>query len=311
MGSEEPSQELSQSQARVPKLATLTVCIVPSAIDVWEQVTKARTQLKDPGLFRWPPHVNLLYPFIDIKSDEGLTVDAEIVSRLEAATKRVEPFTVTLEQFGTFGGKTRGILWLYPSSLAEDGSEPVHTLYQSLEQEFPVCAVGNRDFSPHMTLSHFESLQEAEAAQTEIEMWWPKEGLKFELNEVYLLQRKGDNGQFMRMASLRLGQHSAVQIHDPPLPFPDMPTVEEDWVLAERMKLKARRNGPRRSKKAAVPGENGPRRSKKAALPGENVSRRGPRRSTDTPAEIAAKRATRTAKRLEQEATQQAASEEL
>jgi 2'-5' RNA ligase len=276
--------------SRVPnvqRLATLTICIVPppaSANDVWEYITRARTQLHDPGLFRWPPHVNLLYPFLKCNDvdfsneDEGPTVvDSDILRRLELAIQRVEPFTVTLNRFGTFGGTKRGVLWLYPSSTTRDGlpahesllGEPVHTLYQSLIKEFPECT-GIRDFNPHMTLSHFESLEEAEEARVHIEKWWPNEKcLQFDVTEIYLLQRHGDDGQFKRIVSLGLGKDSTIQVENPPLPFPDMPPLEEDWVRVERMKLKARRNG-------------GPRKWKNAEKSPLEEEPRGHSRSTDT-----------------------------
>lgn len=297
---------MSPIQSRVPKLATLTICIVPppSANDVWTHVTQARTQLKDPGLFRWPPHVNLLYPFIQCNSnpnEESTAVDPNILRRLERAVKRVEPFTVTLNRFGTFGGTKRGVLWLYPSSTSStyiglDDSHniaveepPVHALYHSLIHEFPECAAGIRDFNPHMTLSHFESVDDAKVAKGHIEKWWPTEPcLQFDVTEIYLLQRHGDDGQFKRIVSLGLGRNATIQVDTPPVPFPDMPLVEEDWVRAERMKLKARRNG-------------GPRKRKNAAHFPRDKEPRARSRSTDTPEEIAAKRASRAAKRLEQQ----------
>jgi 2'-5' RNA ligase superfamily len=51
------------------KFHHLTVCMVPpeSSDWAWEMITRCRTELRDPGLFRWPPHVNLLYPFLDIR----------------------------------------------------------------------------------------------------------------------------------------------------------------------------------------------------------------------------------------------------
>jgi hypothetical protein len=110
--------------------------------------------------------------------------------------------------------------------------EPIHTLYHSLIHEFPECA-GIRDFNPHMTLSHFESAHHAEVARGHIEKWWPTERfLQFDVTEIYLLQRHGDDGQFKRIVRLGLGKSSTIQVETPALPFPDMPSVEEDWVRA-------------------------------------------------------------------------------
>ena len=242
---------------KVQRVATLTVCLVPppAATSVWEQITRARTEFKDPGLFRWPPHVNLLYPFLNSKpQDDGSDmhlVDPAILKRLHEATRQVEPFQVSLERLGTFGGKNRGVLWLYPSSNNGDG-ETVHVLYQKLVEKFPECSTSHQPFNPHMTVSHFETLEMAQAAQEKLEEWW--QPMDFIVNEIYLLQRKGDDGQFLRVASFGLGNNSIVQEHIPPLAFPGMPSAEEDWVRKERLALKARRNngGKKRRKKPNV-----------------------------------------------------------
>jgi hypothetical protein len=106
---------MSPIQKHIPKLATLTICIVPppSANEVWEQITRARTQLKDPGLFRWPPHVNLLYPFIECcnndQNEETTTaVDPSILRRLEHAVKRVRTFHCHFEPIWHIRGNKAG-----------------------------------------------------------------------------------------------------------------------------------------------------------------------------------------------------------
>ena len=91
-------------------------------------------------------------------------------------------------------------------------------------------------------ISHLESLEDAEAARTVLETS-SSSSLQFDVHEIYLLQRKRDDGQFMRVASFGLGRNATVQIHDPQLPFPGMPPVEEEWVRCERLKFKRRRNG--------------------------------------------------------------------
>jgi len=276
------------------KQHTITICMVPpaTATKVWTDVTRARTELKDPGLYRWPPHANMLYPFIEIKHDLE-----EIAQKLRNATSKCPPFQVSVDMLGTFGGKNRGVLWLYPKSYRDndiDGiqdEEPLIELQAMLEEQFPTCTDQRKSgrFTPHMTLSHFASLEDAQNAQAQVESWWPS-NVKFHIREIYLLQRKGDDGQFLRVATITLGDvadSSGISIHEAPEAFPDMPTVEEDWVREERMKLKERRSGSWKGRRRS---NGGRRRALSADSP-------GPSRSTDTPEIIAAKRAARKEKR--------------
>lgn len=280
---------------------TLTVCMVPPPVEtaLWDRLTAARTELRDPGLYRWPPHVNLLYPFISIapeieeeNEDSGMRlIDDDIVHRLRNATRQFEPFTVSLDSLGTFGGKQRGVLWLYPRSYSDgtmaaekdDTDEPLIELQAKLEENFPTCTDQRKQgkFSPHMTISHFPSLESAQTAQTAIEAWWPTESC-FRVDCIYLLKRKGDGGQFLRVATIPLGDESMVELHNPPEAFPAMPQEEEDWVREERKKMQDRRRRPWKNRRRK---RGGQRRD------------RGLSKSTDTPEMIAAKRAERKAKR--------------
>lgn len=305
-----PQEDDLQDKPIANKLHTMTVCMVPEAkyVDVWEDLTKARTELRDPGLYRWPSHANILYPFFDMKPKNSESIDEEKLNLLIAAVKKCEPFQVSLDSFGTFGGQSRGVLFLYPRSfrddagmqqsiLCEEGAvekEPLIQLQSILQEHLPECddQKKNGKYTPHITLSHFPSLQEALEGQAKLETWWqPKE---FSVNEIYVLKRIGDDGQFKILASLPLGENSTgAQVHDPPIVFPAMPLAEEDWVREERMALKARRNGNgRRGKRRSRP------RKKKGPLC------RGASKSRDTPEEIDKKRAERAAKRerLAQEA---------
>lgn len=288
---------------------TLTVCMVPpiGAKEAWAELTRARTKLRDPGLYRWPPHANLLYPFVSLrkkknngkenhdkaKDDVNNVIDADILSKLRNATLHCDPFNVTLDTFGTFGGRQRGVLWLYPKSSRDDDdqkqdaptTEPLIQMQSLLEQEFPFCTDQRKQggsYHPHMTLSHFPSLQEAQIAQNQVETRWSTQS--FTCNEIHVLERKGDDGQFLRVATLGLGSEHGVKVYNPPQAFPAMPTVEEDWVREERKNQKERRKGSWKRRRRGRQ-RNSPQGS------------RGPRKSADTPEEIAAKRAARKAKR--------------
>jgi len=169
---------ISNEEEPPKKVHTLTVCMVPPPEyqDVWETICQMRRQLKDPGYYRWPPHVNLLYPFLQLGANDDLE---QAVGQLSTATRRCAPFPVTLKQFGTFGGKKRGVLWLSPDStgtsiLKSDKEDilpsPLATLQKRLEEAFPFCNDQSQKgakgtFVPHMTLSHFETLDDALMAQ--------------------------------------------------------------------------------------------------------------------------------------------------
>lgn len=224
----------------------VAVCVVPpeTSVNAWATVGQIRTQLRDPNYFRWPPHINLLYPFIE-------PVDDNVIARLALACRqsRCSTFEIAINDFGTFGNKNRGVLWLDPVA------PELATLQQSIAQQFPECFDHNnrtKPFRAHMTVSHLESLNAVLLAKTEVKSLLPEEGLRFPVGCIYLLRRVGDGGQFMPIAEVPLaGQPSSTAISlDDPRPFPRMPSVEAEWTRAERMKLKARRNGKGRRRRS-------------------------------------------------------------
>ncbi|MGK3738671.1 MAG: hypothetical protein ACI90V_005518, partial [Bacillariaceae sp.] len=236
-----------------------------------------------------------------------------------------------------------------PSSSSSPTS-PLIQLQTLLEEAFPLCkdqsqkGGGSSSFTPHMTLSHFPSLDEALQAKESMETTISPfntggaseksnssspinsiksddddDCLEFVLDRIYLLQRKGDDGQFLRVAEIALGGDTTTtttttcedntsniiprgssedsrrprtaafvvatrtKIFDPPQAFPDMPNHEEEWVYKERMLMKSRR---RKSSNGTRGGRQQQRRRE----------RQGPR-IPDTPELIAEKRAQRKAKR--------------
>jgi len=243
----------------------MTICMVPpsTAKSAWSRLTAVRKACRDPGFYRWPPHVNLLYPFLEpIFNIEGALERASVVEKkheirnqfmnevtkhLSNAANQCMPFDVNLDSFGCFGGKSRGVLWANPkshySSMENNANEadPLIHLQNMLEKQFPTCNDQRKQGSltPHMTISHYANISDALEAKYELQSTW--EPLSFHVSEVYLLQRTGDDGQFKVAATIPLGPDSIVEIHDPPIPFPDMPIVEEEWVRDERMQMKDRR----------------------------------------------------------------------
>ena len=235
----------------------MTICFVPppSATKAWEQLTEARRECKDPGFYRWPPHANILYPFLEPvynkESGESKEVQRnkfrnEIAVHLSKVAEKCKPFDVKIDSFGTFGGKQRGVLWAYPKSMYGDNEneeeEPLLEIHKLLVEQFPMCDDTQKKggkFNPHVTISHYANNDDALAAKAKVESRWKP--VSFHVPEVYLLERKGDAGQFKIFATIPLGEGSEVEFHDLPMPFHAMPEVEEEWVYDERMAMKNRR----------------------------------------------------------------------
>ncbi len=124
---EQSSNNFQQFTYPARKSHCLTICLVPppSATNAWDRLTDARRECKDPGFFRWPPHANLLYPFLEpiidkesSKSKEEQLSDfrTQLSISLKSVASHCRPFDVVIDEFGTFGGKSRGVLWAHPKS---------------------------------------------------------------------------------------------------------------------------------------------------------------------------------------------------
>ena len=150
-------QPITMSALSGGKVHTSTVALVPSE-NVWPTIQSARLNLRDRGLFRWPPHINLLYPFVP--EDEL----ASAVPLLQTALEDIRPLEtcITLDALGTFGGRSRGVLYACCSSPAETAA--LQTLQGALQAAIPFCSDQQKrgEFTPHLTLAHFESRDAAE-----------------------------------------------------------------------------------------------------------------------------------------------------
>jgi len=88
--------------AVLPKVFESALAIIPPD-DVWPALQRARVEQRDAGLLRWPPHANLLYPFVPVQHFDKLG------PLLADALKDLPPFTVTLAKFASFDRKDSSV----------------------------------------------------------------------------------------------------------------------------------------------------------------------------------------------------------
>ena len=137
------------------KVYHTTVCIIPpEGSPEFKVLMETRYALRDRGYHRWPPHINLLYPFI-----ENVNFDT-LVSPLSNSISKIQPFDIELSELRVFGGRSRGVLWLKPNIRNGDENILDH-LQMQLQNEVPICTeqrkADDRKFCAHLTLTHFRT----------------------------------------------------------------------------------------------------------------------------------------------------------
>ena len=149
-----------------------------------------------------------------------------------------EKINFMLLQSSIDGQQTEEVNGEQPS---DESNDALQKLQNDLQSAFPTCHEQRKNgmHNPHMTLSHYPNLVQANNAKSYIESAYKNEEqpMSFTINEIYLLKRFEPDGQFLTHAKLPL------------LGGPFMPIFEEDWVCEERMKLKEQRTRPRHDKR--------------------------------------------------------------
>jgi 2'-5' RNA ligase len=151
-------------------------------LEVCEPIQAIR-QLHDRQVGRWPPHINLLYPF------RSRAEFPSAAPRLSAACVAVAPFRTTLGEFRSFRhGSGRCTLWLSP-----DPPGSLRDLQAALQAVFPDCDELTRfsgGFTPHLSVGQFPSPADCERVREQLQAGW--QPITFTVTEVVLLARTAD-----------------------------------------------------------------------------------------------------------------------
>jgi len=158
------------------------------------------------------PHVTLLDPFLEpARYDEA-------VVKLRTALEKVQPFTITVSEFGHFSKKKGSILWVKPVSQPVNALEDLQKACMSV---FPFCdevtKISSSGFQPHITLGKFNKKEEAlRQCQLLQKSFTP---IQFEVKEINFLFREGKDPYKIRR-TIPLGAPRANDIpHFPNIPF--------------------------------------------------------------------------------------------
>jgi len=209
-----------------------TLALVPPAAII-SPIELVR-QRHDRAFARWPPHINLIYPFLRPASEvvenghdeSSEQIKREIYSRIHEAVKTIPPFHVSLSAnpCGEFlHGKKSRTVWLDPLHAGPSQEHvPLRRLQEALQAQFAECNVDSRPFTPHLSVGQARTAHESAALQSEIRdsivdflSRAQSEGSKekveravldWYVDKVYVLEREGFHSRFRVIGAVNLGK---------------------------------------------------------------------------------------------------------
>ena len=166
--------------AKKVKVHTSALCWIPP-IAQQEAIQALRAEF-DRQIDRWPPHVNLLYPFVPV-SEFQLAA-----AMLASALARLPPFSVNMQRLQHFKHSQKSFTaWLDPDGALEQWQ----ALQSCCMAVLPHCVdqTARGAFVPHLTVGQFTGASDVEALRARIEHSF--EPLACQVGEIALISRAG------------------------------------------------------------------------------------------------------------------------
>lgn len=224
----EVSYVCSTEHSTLRPVHTSALCLLPSKLGPFYPLVQHIRAQFDPHCHRWPPHINILYPFIPDENHNfqtALTAMNTILNDWEYFGTHLK---LTFASFGIFERKNSSTVFLYPEfcrNLPYDESEerkvllflnnrqskvmdrsfrisdqneqrfvehPLNLLYQTLKKSFRSCGDDrHNNMMPHLSVATFGDPSEARlAAKTWQATWKP---ITCEFSSLALLSRTKDS----------------------------------------------------------------------------------------------------------------------
>ncbi|CAI6336330.1 unnamed protein product [Periconia digitata] len=174
-------------------------------------------RVHDRHFRRWPPHINLIYPFLAFPSEKQETDDAQnaaspqlkqhIRQRIEKALANTSPFRTSLsaDPPGIFSHSKRSkTVWLRPAS------ENFSALHAALQAEFQECDADQRPFVPHLSIGQANSDPGAQRLSETIkahalEFTNDQPTLQWDVDQVFVIERRGFHDRFRVVGAVNIG----------------------------------------------------------------------------------------------------------
>lgn len=134
-------------QTKLVHKSTLAVVVPKNLSDEFIQPIR---QIYDPQITRWPPHLNILYPFyenIELNEEQELSIIGDILKLLS----NYESFTCHLTQIDLFG--KNNVVFLKPDADSENILNSIYKDFKSLFDDTNNSKWNRSKLSPHLTIA--------------------------------------------------------------------------------------------------------------------------------------------------------------
>ena len=170
------------ASSRASKSHYSALCWIPP--EAQQPPIQALRNQFDKQIERWPPHVNLLYPFVPVEQF------SEAAVRVAEALRGLPAFNVVLDRMQSFRHSKKSMTaWLDPTVAPGNRWQ---TLQAACLAAFPCCTdqTDRGSFVPHLTIGQFKDAKRLEALQADLDQRW--QPLECSVGDVCLISRRGD-----------------------------------------------------------------------------------------------------------------------
>lgn len=193
------------------------LCLMPPR-ELWDSIDNIRSS-HDKAWPRWPPHINLVYPFV---LPDLLPAVVEVLSRSSLTAAGI--LQIDLQQADTFVHRKKNTIYLRPLHGYQTAllADLVNVIRQSLGLQI------HEALQPHMTMGQSQHVNSAEHNRL-IEMAQSIAPITWETSELAILIR--DAGGRMRLwGSLGLLKHGTSQLSTPRNLYENLKAEQKSWA---------------------------------------------------------------------------------
>jgi 2'-5' RNA ligase len=148
-------------QLQTRSISHRSALVVLPTYNHWSLIDSFREQY-DPSFHRWPPHINVLWPFFDLSDSQD--DEENILLPLRLLLCQYQSFTAEINDIDTF--VENNICFMKTN---QQSTEHLKQMYQQIKQLFPQCSTNNRNiYNPHMTIAQFDNAEKGNEAKSSL-----------------------------------------------------------------------------------------------------------------------------------------------